>query len=141
MTRRLRILNTAIVLVFLAAILTVASVIVTGVRLASADETYTWPGHIGSDWEKSYVRLGPPEVEGAVATLTFHNQPVHSKDEAIRLEHAEIVAGVHVIWNYEGGPHERITLTLPPGYIAVPWELRTREHQTEKMHIYEWEGM
>lgn len=100
----------------------------------SAADTKTWSSLMGT----SYVELGPPLVSGAVASVTFHDEPLHSHDEDFTLSDRGIDVDVRFNWN--AGAADTITVFPPDGYIAVPDTLTPGESAKGVSHIYKYLG-
>jgi hypothetical protein len=108
---------------------------------AAQEARHEWPGNHASGYKPAWVELHAPAVAGAVASVTFHNEPVHSADEVFPLALDGLVIDVEATWNVDHGPQERIAVTPPPGYAAVPPFVDVSEGRRETLHIYRWEGM
>lgn len=100
-----------------------------------------WPGSVGSSGKPSTLTIHEPTVPGAVATITFVNQPVHSMNEDFVLTWNDVQIGIHFIYNVDLINAERVVVSVPPGYVAVKPETDVLEYQTSEIHIFKWEGM
>ena len=98
------------------------------------------PGMLGYQTPPSILDLGPPTVEGAVATITFENTMVHSEDEEVTLVWNDIVVNFAFGFNVDALGAERVTAFPPDGYIARPPEVTVQEDTTGTIHIYEYLG-
>lgn len=103
----------------------------------AAQDTRTWPGYSGIP--DSTARLHAPTVAHAEATLTFHNTTVHSFDETFVLTWGGITVDVDFRWQVDGSA-ESLTITPPPGYIAMPDVLTVDEDSTGVSHIVKYRG-
>ncbi len=101
---------------------------------AQADDTRTWTNLIGT----AYVNLGPPLAPGAVASVTFHDEPLHYDDERFELTDLGLNVVIEFTWN--AGAGDAITILPPDGYIAVPPTLSPGESAKGLSHIYEYLG-
>jgi len=108
---------------------------------AAQENIHVWPGTVGSDYIPSTIELHDPRAPNAVASLTFHNTEVHSTAEEMTLTWHNIVVQITVAWNDGPMGEETLTITPPPGYVAVPPELTVRERGQDMTHIYKFEGM
>lgn len=81
----------------------------------------------------SFVKIGEPTVEGAVATITFLNGPVHNNDETFHLEYQGIV--VEILFDFTFGA-DTITVLTGPNYMAIPPDLTLDEYDQGEIHIY-----
>lgn len=104
-----------------------------------AESIKTWEFEISA--ARSYVELHAPTVPGAVATVTFLNDVVHSTDERFDLTWNDLQVTFLFDWQYDDTHDERLTVLPPEGYVAVPSEVIVPEGDTAVVHIYKWEGM
>jgi hypothetical protein len=107
---------------------------------AQSIKEWTADNH-GAAPNRSYVELHEPRVAGAVASVTFANEPVHAMDERFTLERDGLAVTVSMDWQADDTQAERITVTPPEGYAAVPPWLTLDEGVTDTLHIFKWEGM
>ena len=99
---------------------------------ATAQERHEWVGGRGTSW----VEIGPPEAPGAVASITFYDDYVHTTaDETFALRQGGLTVTVHVKV-FRGPPGEELHLTPQEGYFAWPEVLSPGEWQTGVAHIY-----
>jgi hypothetical protein len=91
------------------------------------DARHVWPTQSAAH-ENSTLTLGEPQKRGAVATLVFVNTPVHrdTAAETITLEWQGLPVTVHY-QRRTGNKPDRITVTPPAGYVAVPRVLDVEE--------------
>lgn len=108
---------------------------------ASAQSLKTWGYSYEGIPDASYIELHDPKAPNAVATLTFKNDIVHSQDETFSLHWQGIGVSVEFDWQYQDTHDERLIVTPPDGYIAVPSEIVVPEGATDIVHIYKWQGM
>lgn len=101
---------------------------------ANAADTRTWSSLIGT----SYIELGPPLVSGAVASITFYDEPLHSADELFTLTDRGL--DVEIDFDRQAGAGDIITIYPPEGYIAVPQTLAPGEGTKGVSHIYKYLG-
>jgi hypothetical protein len=91
-----------------------------------ADTTHTWgalPGY------QSTIRLQPTDAPGAVAEVRFVNKTVHM-DEVVSF--TLDLGGLAVMVEAQVGQGltpDRMTVTPPDGFIAIPPELDVAEDQ------------
>lgn len=98
---------------------------------AGADTRREWHGGPSHSW----IELHAPTSPGAVASITFHDQPVHTGDETFTLT----LDGLDVTVSIEhmgALPGEIVEMTAPDGYVVVPPVLQPGEHQTGTAHVY-----
>jgi hypothetical protein len=105
------------------------------------ESTYIWPGTSVTGWVDSYVKLHEPTDPAAVATVTFYNTYTHQGDEIFTLTWDNITISVEIEWNVDDIGSERIIVTPPNGYIAVPPELDVPEEAYGEIQIYKFFGM
>jgi len=103
--------------------------------------TYVWPGSGVTGWKDSYVKIHEPTDLSAVATVTFYNTYTHQGNETFTITWNDITVGVEIQWNVDSVGSERITVTPPQGYIAVPPELDVNEEAYGEIQIYKFFGM
>lgn len=100
---------------------------------AVAGERQEWIGWGGAI---SWVELHEPTEPGAMATLTFENRQVHQDSEGFALTHDGMSVQIELEWQADGTQAERLTITPPEGYIAVPRSLQVDENTIGVAHIY-----
>lgn len=101
---------------------------------ASAETQHLWAGGYSS------IAIQPTDAPGAVAQVVFDNKTVHSD----RLERFDLTLdGLTVTVEAlvgRGLTPDRMTVLVPPGYLADPPELDVAEDSTGRILIYEWVG-
>jgi len=102
---------------------------------ADAADRRVWHGAAPSS-----IVIGPPTVEGVTATVTFKNTTVHNGDEAFALDWQGIEIDVIFDWQADGTNAERIVVTPPDGYIALPDSITVPEGATDEIQIVKFEG-
>lgn len=98
---------------------------------AHADTRREWHGGPVSSWAEIHA----PTAPGAVASVTFHDQPIHAGPDTFVLTWD----GVSVTARLEffGGPDgERLHLSVPDGYSVWPEVLEPGERGTGTAHVY-----
>jgi hypothetical protein len=111
-----------------AAALTVAAVLALP---AVAQERHEWHGGPSRSW----VELHAPTAPGAAASVTFHDEPVHTGGETFSLTLDGLTLSIRV--EHMGAmPGERLHLTAPAGYYVWPEVLQPGEHKRGTAHIY-----
>lgn len=105
---------------------------------ASAETVHTW-GYLDS--YQSTITLQPTAAPGAVAEVVFQNKTVHA-DELVTfvLEMDELAVTVDALVG-RGLTPDRMTVSVPVGFIAVPPEIDVPENEAGAVLIYRWEGM
>jgi hypothetical protein len=103
-----------------------AAALILCVSPAHAGDTYTW----GSPFYASTIRLQPTQAPGAVAEVEFVNKTVHTdQDVTFTLDmdglSVEVFAQVG-----RGLTPDRMTITPPDGYLAIPEVLDVPEDET-----------
>lgn len=90
----------------------------------------------------THVELHAPTTDAAVATLTFRNRSSnhHGDNGDYVARWADYAVGVRFTWNASGG-HDRIDVSAPAGYAAVPPSLTLPELESGEVHIMKFEGM
>jgi len=85
----------------------------------------------------SWVELHDPTVEGAVATVTFFNDDVHSRDDSFTLIWPPLEVYFELEWQVEGtAGDERLCAYPPSGYFAAPVCITVSESNEFYIHIY-----
>jgi hypothetical protein len=104
---------------------------------AHAETAYTWGVLEGY---QSSITLQPTTAPGAVAQVTFRNKTVHS-DELVTftLDLDGLAVEVTALVG-RGLTPDRMEVTPPPGFIAVPPELDVSEDTDGTILIYEYVG-
>lgn len=115
-----------------------ASLTVAGASFSA--DTRTWPGHIGSGLRDSTVQIHAPTQPGAVACITFKNEPVHNSDETFSLTWEGVTASIIFDWQVGGGQNEALTITASDGLVAVPYELSVAEGAHGVSCLFEYLG-
>lgn len=104
---------------------------------ADADPVYSW----GGDTYQSTVTLQRTEAPGAVAEVVFLNRTVHQdKLETFVLDLDGLAVTVDALVGRVMTP-DRLTITPPQGFIAVPPEIDVPENETGVVLILPWVGM
>jgi len=98
---------------------------------AAAQERHEWVGGRGTSW----VEIGPPEAPGAVASITFYDDYVHTGTETFALVQDGLTVTMEVKF-FPGDPGEELHLNPSEGYFAWPEVLSPGEKQTGVAHIY-----
>jgi len=103
---------------------------------AHADTSYVW----GSAFYRSTITLEPTTAPGAVAQVTFDNKTVHA-DESVTfvLDLDGLAVTVDALVG-RGLTPDRMTVTPPDGFIAIPSELDVAEDQTGVILVVPWLG-
>ena len=92
---------------------------------ASAQDTHTW----GSSFYPSTIQLQPTTAPGAVAQVTFDNKTVHrDEDVSFVLDLGGLAVTVDASVG-RGLTPDRMTVTPPDGFYAVPESLDVAEDQ------------
>ena len=111
-------------------ILVLAMVVSWFVTPVIAADTVTWR-------DKTFAQIRPTDAKGAVAEIFYHNENVndatHNGDYTIDLDGLEV--GIRFHWDARGA-EDRITVTPPDGYIAVPDTLTLPEGEDGIILIY-----
>lgn len=97
-----------------------------GSMLRINEGSVMWMGH----GRISTLEIGPPQVEGAIATIHFHNEETHDKwntGAPIALLWGGVRVEVAVYYNQGPGGSELLSVATPPDITAVPPELLVRE--------------
>lgn len=85
----------------------------------------------------SVMELLPPSQPRAVADLRFLNQDLHNfRQTQVTLTLGDITVTVALEINIDGPGSDRITVTPPPGFIAVPASLIVPEGASGIITIY-----
>lgn len=101
---------------------------------AAAESKYIWPPRIP---ETSFLELGEPQSSGAIASLLFQNASVHNElRQDIELSYQGLNAIVHFELNIDILGRERVSVTLPEGYIAYPEFIELQEAESGFIHIF-----
>lgn len=119
----------------------IAALLILAATAVASSPRHVWPGHVGSGDLDSWIELHAPTDPGAVATLTFENQPVHSTDETITLPHDGLTVTIGLDWNAEGYANEVLTIEPQDGFVAVPRTLSVGEGSTGTAQIYKFTGL
>ena len=98
---------------------------------AVAQSRHEWHGGPSRSW----VELHAPTAPGAAASVTFHDEPVHTGAEVFTLTLDGLALSIRV--EHMGAmPGERLHLTAPAGYYVWPEVLQPGEHETGTAHVY-----
>ena len=99
---------------------------------------YVWPRTRANPAEEAWIELGPPQVTGAVATITFQNRRVHSSvhEHPVVLTWEDVTVRITLDYNAYGLQDEDIHIEPPDGLVAVPPVLTVQEWTTGTAHLY-----
>lgn len=99
---------------------------------------YVYPPTAANPNDEAWVELGPPEVSGAVATVTFHNERVHSSlhERMVPLTWENVKVHFRIDYNAFGEQAEMIEVYPMDGLVAVPPSVVVGEYETGKIHLY-----
>ena len=101
---------------------------------AGAETQHMWAGGYSS------IAIQPTDAPGAVAEIVFDNRTVHSDTlERFDLTLDGLTVTVEALVG-RGLTPDRMTVLVPPGYLADPPELDVAEDSTGRILIYEWVG-
>lgn len=103
---------------------------------AHAEPRHEWPGTAASGYRSAWVEIHEPTEPGAVAAVTFQNEPVHEADEAFAVTRDGLTVRIEMEWQADDGQEERLTLHPPEGFVAVPRTLTVPESATATAQIY-----
>lgn len=104
---------------------------------ASAETSHTWGMLEGYT---STIVLQPTQAPGAVAEIVFDNKTVHTDENvtfALTLDGLTVEVYAQV---GRGLTPDRMTVTPPDGFIAVPPELDVREDDVGVILLYRYLG-
>lgn len=105
---------------------------------AHAETTHVW-GYFPE--YRSTITIQPTDEPGAVAEVEFANKTVHSDEDVsfvLSLDGLEVVIDASV---GRGLAPDRMTVTPPEGYMAVPPEIDVPEDEIGVVLIIPWVGM
>lgn len=97
-----------------------------------ADSLRVWAMGVSS----AIAQLHAPEKPGAVATLTFQNENAHTADETFDLEWNGIKITATMTLNVDAIAADKLTVTPPDGFFAIPQKIVVPDGDTQKIHIY-----
>jgi hypothetical protein len=98
---------------------------------AAVAETYAWN-------HETHVTIQPTAQPGAVAEIVFLNTEIHGQFAyAFDLTLDGLTVSVAMEINAQGGAADRMTVTPPEGYIAVPESVLVPENGAGVVHIFE----
>lgn len=101
-----------------------------------AENTYTWDTYYYGELP-SVVIVSDPEVEDAIATVTFMNEPIHEvSKETFTLSFNGLNYIFQFRMNIEGSTDDSLTVKPPDGYVAIPQTVITAESSISKIHIF-----
>jgi hypothetical protein len=101
---------------------------------ASAETTHGWAGGY------SHITIRPTTAPGAVAEVIFADRTVHSDDDlTFSLTLDGLTVDVHALVG-RGLTPDRVTITPPDGFIAVPPELDVAEEKDGVILLYRYLG-
>ena len=101
-----------------------------------AETAHTW----GSSFYQSSITLQPTDAPGAVAEVVFDNKTVHADEDVtftLDLDGLAVMVDAQV---GRGLTPDRMTITPPDGYIAVPDMLDVAEDAEGVILIVPWVG-
>ena len=102
-----------------------------GVFSAAVAETYAWN-------HETHVTIQPTKQPGAVAEVVFLNTNIHTLlAETIELTLDGLTVSVLFERDVDYDASDRITVTPPPGYLAIPESVIVPENGAGVIHIYE----
>lgn len=101
-----------------------------------AGDTRTW----SSGAMVSQMQLAP-ETGGPVASVTFHNEDIHTKSEVFDLAIPGLSVTVQTRINHAGRSPDTFAVTVPEGFVAAPPEMMVEEGETAIILIYSVEGV
>ncbi len=105
---------------------------------ACAEDTHAW-GYFES--YQSTIRLQPTNAPGAVAEVEFMNRAIHAdEDVTFFLDMGDLMVMVTASVG-RGSTPDRITVTPPDGYLAIPDMLDVAEEDVGKILIVPFLGM
>lgn len=116
------------------------ALLVAGAFSAEAGDTRIWPGHTGSGFQDSFVKMHAPIRPDAVACITFKNEPVHAHDETFSLTWEGVTASIDFDWQANDLGNEALTITAPEGLVAVPWQLSVAEGASDVSCLHPYLG-
>jgi hypothetical protein len=117
-----------------------ALMILTGLPAppARAETVHSW-GYFPE--YSSTIRLQPTDAPGAVAEVRFVNKTVHMDETVLfTLDLDGLVVTIEAQVG-QGMTPDRMTVTPPDGFIAVPPQIDVAEDQAGVVLIYQWNGM
>jgi len=118
-----------------------AAIMAAPVAAETLPDRHVWPGTDLTAGKPAYVQIHEPHHPNAVASVTFQNETLHHMDQRMTLEWGGIRVDVLLDWQADGSHSERVTVTPPDGYIAIPESLTVGEGLAETLHIFKWQGM
>lgn len=101
-----------------------------------ADDTRTW----FSGAMVSQMQLAPA-TGGPVASVTFHNEDIHTQSEAFDLTIPGLTVTVRTDINHLGRAPDKVSVTVPEGFVAAPPEVMVEEGESAVILIYSVEGV
>jgi hypothetical protein len=112
---------------------------------AQAETGYTIDHFAGPQQEPSSITIGPADRPGALAKVTFRNEPVNggpNEGDQPDLVFEGLVVGVRFYWQANGSTDDAIELTPPEGVVCVPsCYLQVHETATGHVYLYSHEGV
>lgn len=100
------------------------------IRAALADEIRMWG-------PTAYVQIQPTDKPGAVAQVAFHNDTFHTQFvEQFPLTLDGLTVAVRIDAQLSMEP-ETMTVTPPPGFIAIPESVTVQEGEMGVVYIFE----
>lgn len=97
-----------------------------------AEDTREWIGAT----QRSYIQLHEPHRDGAVATVTFQNEAVHTAGDVERFDLTWQDITIEVHFDYQGGAPDTVFVIPPEGLVALPQEISVPDRRADKIHLY-----
>lgn len=82
-----------------------------------------------------------PETGGPVASVTFHNEDIHTQSEVFDLAIPGLTVTVQTAINHAGRSPDTFAVIMPEGFVAAPPEMMVGEGETAVILIYSVEGV
>ena len=111
--------------------LTLTAIFCVAFSAAIAGDTYEWD-------DNTRVTIQDTAQPGARAEVVFLNTELHSlASETFDLTHGDLTVTVTIAPDRAYGQPDTITVTPPPGYLAIPESLVVPEEGAGVIFIYE----
>ena len=111
--------------------LTLTAIFCVAFSAAIAGDTYEWD-------DQTRVTIQDTAQPGARAEVVFLNTELHSlASETFDLTHGDLTVTVTITPDRAYGQPDTITVTPPPGYLAIPETLVVPEEGAGVLFIYE----